>query len=379
LAAPARLAAQGDEPIRLGGLLSLTGGGAAYGPQMAAIHRAVIQQVNDAGGVLGHRIDYFLEDDQTSPDAAVLAAHKLIDVDRVAVVMGLWASAVAAPVLPVCWDNKVMALGIASSDSLVDLPTQGYFVRTQPHTALQGARFAEFAIKHDTRHLYLLAPQQPYTEPVFKAITAIAAAKGIAVSSLIYDIRKTSYRSEAEQVVAAQPDLLFLGGYAADNTILLKDLFRANYGGAMMGFASGITDQLVSGAGKQVTEGIYTLVPEPALGSTAYANVQKITGKPDVDTYSCQSYDHVNLALLAMAHAHAMSGTAVRDDIRAISNGPGQTVSSALEGLKLLAAGQAIDYEGASGPCHFEPNGNISDCAFQLRQIRDGRFVDLAG
>lgn len=377
-ALPERLAAQTGEPIRLGALVPLTGAGAPYGPTMTSLHKAVIDEVNAAGGVLGRQIEYFVEDDQVNPDAGVLAARKLIDVDRVSAIMGCWSSSVAAPVLPICWESKVMLLGIASADSLVQLPHQGYFIRTHPHTAMQGQRIADFAIARGVKRFFLMMPQQPYTEPTIAAIRAAAGAKGVEVESLVYDIRKTSYRSEVDQMIKARPDMLFMGGYPADNAVLVKDLYRAGFEAPIIGFASGITPQLVAGAGKAVTEGIYTLLPVPATGSAAYARVQAITGKPSPDTYACQSYDHVNLAILAIAKALQTSGTAIRDTVRSISNGPGELVSSALDGMRLVAEGTAIDYDGASGPCVFEANGNVAECNFQLQQIQDGAFVNLA-
>jgi branched-chain amino acid transport system substrate-binding protein len=160
--------------------------------------------------------------------------------------------------------------------------------------------------------------------------------------------------------------------------VLTKDLYRAGFEKPMIGFASGITPQLVSAAGKQVTEGLYTLLPVPATGSAAFARVQKMTGKTQLDTYACQSYDHANLFVLAVVKAMAANGTAIRNNLRVVSNGPGEVVSDAVTGLKLLAQGKTVDYDGASGPCAFEANGNISDCNFQLQQIKDGQFVNTA-
>src|SRR5437773_11329313 len=91
-------------PIKLGTLTPLTGAGGSYGPSMRTAMEWVVEQVNGAGGVLGRRIRLFNEDDQTSPDAAVRAARKLIDVDRVAAIMGTWASAVTTGVAPLCWE-----------------------------------------------------------------------------------------------------------------------------------------------------------------------------------------------------------------------------------------------------------------------------------
>jgi len=148
-----------------------------------------------------------------------------------------------------------------------------------------------------------MMPQQPYTEPTIKAIKAVCEPAGVKVSSLIYDIRKTSFRSEVDQMAEAKPDIIFIGGYAPDITVLTRDMYRANVSIPMIGFASGITQALIDGAGKPIVEGIYTLLPVPATGSAGYENVAKITGKPQPDSYSSQAYDQVSLAILAAARA----------------------------------------------------------------------------
>src|SRR3954471_22684802 len=97
-----RAFAQGA-PIRIGTLTPLTGAGGPYGPVMVKAVKAVVDQVNAAGGVLGRKIELVSEDDQTNPEAGVRAARKLIDVDKVSAILGTWASAVTMAVAPLCW------------------------------------------------------------------------------------------------------------------------------------------------------------------------------------------------------------------------------------------------------------------------------------
>src|SRR6185436_17922776 len=87
---PALGRAQGA-PIKVGILTPLTGAGGNDGPRMLKAMQAVIEEVNKAGGVMGRRIETVVEDDQTNPEAAVRAARKLIEVDKVPVIMGTWA------------------------------------------------------------------------------------------------------------------------------------------------------------------------------------------------------------------------------------------------------------------------------------------------
>src|ERR1043165_6287035 len=366
-------------PIKLGGLVSLTGSGSPFGPNNRMTHQAVVDQVNGAGGLLGRQLEYVGEDDQTNAEAGVRAARKMIDADKVQAIMSVWASAVGSAVLPLCWDNKVMLLAISAADSLAELPHQGYFVRTQPHTALQGAEFGRVALALGAKNFYLIMPQTPFTESTFKGIRDTVEPKGGKGTGATIDNKKTSFRSEIDEMMRANPDVFMMGGYLAENIVMAKDLFRANYKGKVVGFAYGMTPAFIEGAGKEATEGMYACAePVPAGGSSAYAKLKALVKKDTLDTYICQAYDHANLAILAMAKGKDPTGTGIRDNIRKIANNDSaMKVDNALDGLKALAEGKEIKYSGASGPCKFADNGNIVEVAFRTNQIKDGKLGEV--
>jgi branched-chain amino acid transport system substrate-binding protein len=368
-------------PIKLAGLVSLTGSGSPFGPNSRISHQAVVDQVNAAGGLLGRKIEYLAEDDNTNAEAGVRAARKLIDVDKVQAIMSVWASAVGSAVLPLCWENKVMLLGISAADTLAELPHQGYFVRTQPHTVLQARQFAKFILANNAKSAYLIMPQTPFTESVFKTIREEVEPKGVKVTSAIIDNKKTSFRSEIDEMVRANPDIFMMGGYLAEDIVMAKDLFRANYKGKVMGFAYGITPAFIEGAGKEAAEGIYSIAdPSPALDSTAYTKLKALVKRDTLDTFICQAYDHANLAILSIAKGKDATGSGIRDNIRKVSNNDsGTVVDNALDGLKLIAEGKEIKYSGASGPCKFADNGNIIEVAFRTAQVKDGKLVEVKG
>ena len=381
IAAPFSLTTPGfaqSGPIKLGGLVSLTGSGAPFGPNSRLAHQAVVDQVNAAGGLLGRKIEYVAEDDQTNAEAGVRAARKMIDADKVQAIMSVWASAVGSAVLPLCYDNKVMLLGISAADSLAEMPHQGYFVRTQPHTALQGREFGRVALAIGAKHFYLIMPQTPFTETTFKAIRETVEPKGVKVTSVIIDNKKNSFRSEIDEMMRANPDLLMMGGYLAENIVMAKDLYRANYKGKVVGFAFGMTPAFIEGAGKETAEGMYACAePVPAGGSSAFAKLKELVKKNALDTYICQAYDHVNLAILSMAKGKDATGTGIKDNIRKIANNDSaMKVDNVLDGLKAIAEGKEIKYAGASGPCKFADNGNIIEVAFRTSQIKDGKLVE---
>jgi len=374
-AVPTRVRAQAGA-IRLGTLTPLTGSGGNYGPSMLKAMQWVAGEINAAGGVLGRKLELVSEDDQTNPEAGVRAARKLIDLDKVAAIMGTWASAVTTAVAPLCWESKTFLTTVSGSDTITLLPHQGYLVRTQPNTQLQGRKFAEFMVAQGSKRVGILAVQAPFALPTQKIVGEELRKHGAElVAAVVYDKDKTTFRSEIDQVLRARPDMLYLNGYTPDVTIVLKDLYKAGYTGAKIAQAYAVNQKLLNALPPEVTEGTFTIAPSPASESAAYKRLAQALGNDDLDPYSCQTHDHISLVALAIADAKGEStGTAIRDHVRKISQGSGARVESAVEGLKRLAQGKEINFDGASGPCDFNEIGDILDTKFRYEQAEKGKF-----
>ncbi|CAH1651819.1 Amino acid/amide ABC transporter substrate-binding protein (HAAT family) [Hyphomicrobiales bacterium] len=376
VAMPGILRAQ-EGPIKLGTLTPLTGSGGAYGPVMADVVKKAAGEINKAGGVLGRELVIISEDDQTNPEAGLRAARKLIDVDKVSAIMGTWASSVTTAVAPVCWQSGVFLATVSGADSITQLPHQGFIIRTQPNTTLQGRKFGEFALEQGAKSVAFVSPQTPFTDSQYAALKKAVEAAGGKTSILIYDDKKTTLRTEVDQVLRNKPDAIVMGGYTTDTAVLVRDLYRANYKGKLLGFGYAVNKQLVDALPPDVSEGIITLSPSAAEGTNGYKRVATLLGIDTPDTYSCQIYDHINLVSLAMAAGKGTTGAVIKDNVRKIAQGGGQKVDNAIDGLKLVTAGTKIDYDGASGPCDFTDVGDIQDAQFRYEQIKGGKIVLL--
>jgi len=335
-----------------------------------------VSEVNAAGGILGRKVELSSEDDQTNPEAAVRAARKLIDVDRVAAIMGTWASAVTTAVAPLCWESKTFLTTVSGSDSITQLPHQGYLIRTQPNTNLQIGKLGEFLLSLKVKRVFMLSAQTPFALPSQNRLREILTKGGSElVGAVIYDKDKTTFRSEIDQALRAKPDMVYLNGYTPDVTVVAKELYKAGYTGARIAQGYAVNPKFLASLPNEVTDGIYTAQPTPALESAGYRRLAKAMGSDELDPYTCQCHDHASLVCLAIAHAKGeATGTAIRDHVRKISQGSGVKVDSAVEGLKLLAQGKAINYEGASGPCDFTEIGDILDCKIRFEQADKGKF-----
>src|SRR3954447_9428069 len=187
-----------DGPVRLGMLVPLTGFSGVYGQPEAKMGRAIVDEVNAAGGIKGRQIALTIEDDQSNTDATVRGARKLIDVDKVAAIMGTYASAGAMAIAPLCSGSKTFLTTTAGADSVTQLPNDGYLIRTQPNTTLQGRKFGAYAVSTGAKRIYFISPQTPFAQSQFDSISGQVKAAGGETAILIYDDKKPSYRSEVD-------------------------------------------------------------------------------------------------------------------------------------------------------------------------------------
>lgn len=376
-AMPIRAYAQG-EPIRVGILTPLTGAGGNDGPRMLKAMQAVFEEVNKAGGVLGRRIETVVEDDQTNPEAAVRAARKLIEVNKVPLIMGTWASAVTAAVAPVCWESKTFIMTVSGADTITQLPHQGFLIRTQPNSKLQATSHGDFVAGMGHKRVAVIGIQAPFAMPTKEHLDTLLKSKGgSVVAHVIYEKDKPTYRSEIDQAMRGNPEFIYLNGYAPDTVVLLRDLFRANINLPKFGQSYALPQATLDTIPAEVSEGVMTGQPSADVESTAYKSATDRLGLKEIDGYEAQATDWASLACLTFAKAKEATGVALKDNVRKISQGNGEKVYTAVEGLKAIAAGREINYDGASGPCDFTEIGDILGCRFRYMKVAKGKLEFL--
>src|SRR5215475_8259921 len=376
LGAPGILRAQSKEPIPIGTLCPLTGAGGSYGPDMQRAVVAVVERINKAGGMHGRPIALFHEDDQTNAEAGVRAARKLIDVNKVVAIVATWASAVTLAIKPLCVEAKVFLIGVSGADAVTQGEHKGYIARTQPNTNLQGRMYAKFAVsKTEWKRVAYLALQTPYAVSFGDAFTGVLKAGGVAITdSLIYEDKKPSYRSEVTRILGTNPDLIMLEGYTPDSVVMVKDIYKAGYKGAILAPSFAINAKFIEGVGAEVAEGVWNMDRAPLFDSPAYKELVAAVPRGDQSPYPPQAWDQMSLVALALAAGRGeTSGTVIKDNLRAVSNPPGAVAFSYAEGAKLLHEGKKINYEGASGSCDFDQIGDILSAPFSVQQVRKGK------
>ena len=266
---------------------------------------------------------------------------------------------------------------MSGADSITLLPHQGYLIRTQPNSELQGTSHAEFIAGMGKKKVAVIGIQAPFALSTKEHLDNVLKTKGASVvAHIIYEKDKPTYRSEIDQAMKAGPDFLYLNGYAPDTVVVLRDLFKANIDLPKFAQSYAVPQKTLDTIPAEVSAKLFTGQPSADIDGQAFKLASQRLGL-EPDSYEAQATDWASLVILTVAKAKEATGTALKDNVRKISQGGGQKVYSAVEGLKALAEGKEINYEGASGPCDFTDIGDILGCRFRYMEVVDGKLKFL--
>ena len=107
--------AKAADPIRIGMSMALTGAVAPIGKQVLTALQIWRDDVNANGGLLGRPVELVFYDDQSNPANVPQLYTKLIDVDKVDLVIGPYATNMVAPAIPIMMQHKMTTIGILAN------------------------------------------------------------------------------------------------------------------------------------------------------------------------------------------------------------------------------------------------------------------------
>lgn len=370
-----------EKVLRIGTVLSKTGGLSAFGTKNEQGAKLAIEQINAAGGVFGKAIQAFHEDDQTQPSVGRDAATKLVTTNQVDGIVGATGSGICLQVLEVAKANQVFQIsGSCTSPAFTDTTTNGgWFARTAPSDALQGVVAAEYAYTNESlRNVAVVGINNPYGrgladvfESKFVALGGNITIKRIVTST---DEGATSYVTDLTAIMATNPEAIYLVAYPPDGRLMMRD-WDANpaWSGVRWLFSEGVFDQAgfidplinqdgLAPATVQTFEGsapsAYGGIQGPAY--TAWSATYNTRWGQDPFLFDANVYDAMFLMALAAEASGLASGTGIQSKIREVSNPPGTVIGPGewAKALTELAAGRQINYEGASGAVDIDANGD---------------------
>jgi branched-chain amino acid transport system substrate-binding protein len=366
----------------VGALSPVTGSGAPYGPGMVKGIQLAVEEINAAGGAQGARFKTVVEDSQTSPQAAVQGAKKMIEVDKVRAILGCWSSGESLAVIPLTNEANIPLMHGSGAPALSGPPVNAKKLgfRFQATNGRFGQAFAKVAERQGFKTPATMAFNNASGIGNTEGFTqAWKAAGGKVAASVVYEPNRPSYRSELQSVLRSKPDVIVTGSYLADTTIILREWYQTGIDTHWIIPGWAANADLIKALGPKVTEGIISVESVSNEGAPNYAHVRDALGKQGVDVagnvYAPMAYDQaIVLALAVQALGPKATGPELAAKVHELGNPGGEVVYSFADGKKLLEAGKRVTYVGASSALNFDEFNDVTP-DFSASFVENGKLV----
>lgn len=375
-------------PLKIGILVPFTGALSDFGGPFANAARLAVKEINEAGGVLGQDVELIEGDSATEPVKAQEEARRLIDIEGVSALVGAAASGVTLPVAEsVAVPSEIVMISPAStSPALTVVDDNGFLYRTTISDAAQGVILARLtyeilgftsACTMYVNNAYGQGLSEQFAETFEELGGTVTAQVSHATEEQI------TYLSELQRCVEGDPDALLAISYPEHGGVYVKEALEQGLIDQFV-FCDGTkSDDQFEALGWENFEGMSGTAPgalEAAAGTAFTAAYEAEFGEKPPLPFMRESYDAVYVIALAAEKAGSTDSKAIRDAIRDITNPPGEVASPGVDGfasaLELIAAGTAIDYQGAAGPIDYDVNGDVLQGAIEVWDITAGAIVE---
>jgi branched-chain amino acid transport system substrate-binding protein len=243
---PASAQAPSGQPITIGFGMALTGPLAANGKQALLGAKIWEETINKKGGLLGRPVKLIYYDDQSNPSTVPGIYTKLLDVDKVDLVTGPYATAMIAPAMPVVMQKGKVFIGLfgLAVNSEFNYPKYFAMIPSGPETKPAFTKgFFEVAAQQNPKPqtVALVAADQEFSRNACEGARENAKAAGLrVVYDKTYPPTTTDFSPIVRAIQATNPDIVSVCSYPLDSVGMVKAVNEIGFkpkmiGGAMVG------------------------------------------------------------------------------------------------------------------------------------------------
>lgn len=238
--------AKAADPIKIGFSMTLTGGLAGAGQAALIAMKIWRDDVNAAGGLLGRQVEFVYYDDSTNPSKVPGIYSKLINVDKVDLVVSSYGTNLIAPAMPIVMKQKMVFIALFGLAVNERFNYNNYFqiMPAGPEPKLDWSRgFFNLAMNQSPQpqSIALLAADSEFAKNAVAGARSHAEQLGL---NIVYD--KTyppgtaDFTPVVRAIMASNPDLVYVGSYPPGSVGIVNaanelDLKAKMFGGGMVG------------------------------------------------------------------------------------------------------------------------------------------------
>lgn len=346
-----------DDVIRVGVYEPMTGASAAGG-QMTV---EGIQLANEMfPEVLGKKIQLFIVDNKTDKTEAANAVARLIEQNKVSVIIGSYGSSLSMAGGQVAKNAKVPVVGCSPTNPLVTLNNDYYF-RVCFIDPFQGKVMAKYAFNtlKARKAAIIMDVSNDYSVGLsnfFKqAFQQLTGDKNAILAEAKYKTGDQEFTAQLTTIKDLKPDVIFAPGNYGESALLIKQARDLGITAPFLGGDTYEAPEFIDIGGKAV-EGVafsthYTAEAPVTQVSRQFLDAYKKKYGKDPTAFAALGFDAYLVARAAIEKAGSADPQAIRD-----------------------ALAQTKDFEGATGIITLDQNGDANKSAV-IKQVKDGKFV----
>lgn len=313
-----------QEAIKIGVNQPLTGPFAASGNYIVDGAKIAAEEINAKGGILGKKLQLVIEDNKSNPTEAAAVAEKLIQRDKVPVMLGAWGSSLTLAVLPKLMQNEVPMLVETSSSSKITKQGNPWVFRISPPSWVEAKLFEKLLPELKITKVDFLAINNDWGRGTMEDFSKSFAEKGVGVGHKeIMDQASQDMSAQLSKIKASDSDTIIVTTAVEQLTLVLKQA-------AALGIKKRIIttggsqnpDQLIDQAGP-AADGTMHMVffapwapdkaPHPDQAKAFIAAWEKAGHNKAGLTESYRGYDGIYVLKAAIEKADKAEPHAIRD------------------------------------------------------------------
>ena len=373
--------------VKVGSAAAITGPIEGLVPPILASRDLAATHVNEQGGILdGSTYVLVLGDSQCNPKAAVDTGTKLVNVEQVVAVIGPSCSgATNGMVQSVNIPAGVVTLSDSATAPMITyLEDNDLVFRAAPSDGYQSSALAQHVWDQGLRKIAVAYANDDYNAGLGEAfVAAFEHIGGTITGKQAHEPDRQSYRSELSTLAGGGADALAVFAYYSGSgiTILRNSLENALFD-KFIGADGMMDNSVIEQLGADTLRGKITLsqpAPQaegdsgPGESYTAFAEAFKAAGHDPQAPYVSHGYDVAFLMALAIEKAGAADRSKIAAALREVANAPGMVIRPGewAKARDAIAAGEDINYEGASGAVEFDENGDVAGATYTFNGVGD--------
>ncbi|MFQ3790204.1 ABC transporter substrate-binding protein [Halomonas sp. A29] len=370
--------------VKIGFIGGFTGPIESLTPPIFDGARLAVAQINEQGGILGGQTLVMPNADTTCSDASAAsnAADRMVNTENVTAIVGALCTGatVAAANSAAIPGGVVMVSPASTAPAVTELDDNDLVFRTVPSDAYQGEILAKLMLEKGFDEVAVTYVNNDYGRGLAEAFTAgFEAGGGTIAENLAHEDGRADYRSELGSLSSSGAETLVVLAYAdGSGQTILRQAYESGSFTQYAGADGMVGASLVEAVGADALEGMIATRPgSPELpGTDIFNQAAEEAGFDPSAVFAAQAYDAAFLLALAIEQNGSAEREGLSQALRSVASAPGEVILPGEweKAVELIAAGEEINYEGASGSHEFDENGDVPGVVLEMA-VEGGAFV----